>query len=84
MDIDSIWERHGHFLIIENKRPGEKIRLGALITLRALNALPGFTVWIVRGNPPRDIVAAAPIDGDEIPCDAAWLRAQIEKWWHAQ
>lgn len=39
-DVDMLWERNGHFLAIENKRPGERMKLGQLRTLRALASQP--------------------------------------------
>lgn len=50
MDIDGIVERHGQFLVMECKRPGEEVSRGQAITLHALGALPEFTVLILEGD----------------------------------
>ena len=52
-DIDFCVERHGNFFVAEGKpRMGEKIELpmGQHITLRAMAALPAFTVYLI-GEP---------------------------------
>jgi hypothetical protein len=80
-DIDMIWERHGYFLVIENKRPRERIPRGQEIALERLAALPGWTVWIVRGNPPDQIESAGRVGYPQIPMGLADLRAAIQRWW---
>lgn len=80
-DIDMYWERGGHFLFIENKRPGESFSTGQLIGLRALDKQPNCTVWVVRGNPPDDIHSAGPLDGEQFPLDVDSLRKRIQRWW---
>jgi len=49
-DIDGVIERRGHFMVLETKRPGEKIPTGQLIMLKALAALPKFHVLVITGN----------------------------------
>lgn len=83
-DIDAIIEHHGRFLVIENKRPDEEIPLGQLITLRALAALPQFTVWVVRGNPPDDIVSFGPLDAEQVPASVEDVRRAAQAWWDSQ
>lgn len=83
IDIDMLWERRGHFLAIENKRPGESFGKGQLIALRALAAQGNWTVWVARGNPPNQIVSAGALDGEQFTMDVTALRAQIQRWWDA-
>jgi hypothetical protein len=80
-DIDSAMERHGRFLILENKWPGEEIPLGQLILLRRLQALPQFEVWVVRGQPPDSIVSFGPLDGEQIPAGVEDVRKAAQEWW---
>ena len=49
-NVDGILERNGHFLILEWKRPGEKVSEGQRIMLQALAAKPSFMVVIIYGN----------------------------------
>ena len=49
-DLDGIIERKGKFLVLEWKREGEKTSEGLRRTLQALAGMPGFQVWIVRGD----------------------------------
>jgi hypothetical protein len=49
-NVDGIAERNGHFLILEWKRPGEKVSEGQKRLLQALAANPRFMVVIIYGN----------------------------------
>ena len=49
-DLDGIAERNGHFLIMEWKRPGEKMSDGQKYLLKALAANPKFMVVVIIGN----------------------------------
>ena len=49
-NVDGILERNGQFLILEWKRPGEKVSNGQKIMLQALAAKPSFMVVIIYGN----------------------------------
>jgi len=49
-NIDGILERHGRFLVLEWKRPGEELGVGQKIMLQALAGTPCFTVVIVHGH----------------------------------
>lgn len=80
-DVDMLWERNGNFLGIENKLPDERISRGQMIALRALAACPNWTIWVVRGTPPDNIISAGPIDGDQHPMDVNQLRRRIQRWW---
>lgn len=55
-DIDGIAERHGHFLWIETKRPGQKINAGQDILHKMLTENGSFTILILWGeiNDPRN------------------------------
>lgn len=81
-DIDLIIERRGHFLVVENKRPGEAISRGQMIMLRSLNELPQFTVIIVRGEPPDQIISAGPLDGEQYPMNVQQFRNWMQRWWN--
>lgn len=79
-DLDMVWERRGRFLLIENKQPGETIPKGQLITLRELER-QGWTVWVVTGRPPDDIISAGLLDGPQHPMGVQQLRLRIQRWW---
>ena len=49
-NVDGIAERNGHFLILEWKRPNEKVSEGQKRLLQALAANPRFMVVIIYGN----------------------------------
>lgn len=49
-NLDMVYERRGHFLVCEWKRPGEEFGGGQRILLLALAKTPRFTVLIVTGN----------------------------------
>ena len=49
-NVDGIAERNGQFLIMEWKRPGEKVSNGQRIMLQALASKPSFMVVIIYGN----------------------------------
>lgn len=49
-NVDGVYERFGHFLFLEFKRPGEQISQGQWILLKALAAMPKSQVWIITGN----------------------------------
>lgn len=49
-DLDGIAERNGHFLIMEWKRPGEKMSEGQKRLLAALAANTRFMVIVIIGN----------------------------------
>jgi hypothetical protein len=49
-NVDGILERNGQFLILEWKRPGEKVSDGQRIMLQALASKPSFMVVIIYGN----------------------------------
>ena len=49
-DLDGIAERNGHFLIMEWKRPAEKVSEGQKRLLQALAANSRFMVVIIYGN----------------------------------
>lgn len=49
-DLDGIAERNGHFLVMEWKRPGEKMSEGQKRLLAALASNTRFMVVVVIGN----------------------------------
>lgn len=49
-NLDMVYERRGHFLLCEWKRPGESVGGGQEILLRALAAQPSFIVLMVTGD----------------------------------
>jgi hypothetical protein len=82
-DIDAIWERRGHFLVVEVKRLGEKLWDGQLLLLRRLAEKPTFTVWIVRGekNMPQHVqrVTTDGLDTEE-PSSQEDFRSRVAAW----
>ena len=55
-NVDGILERNGQFLILEWKRPNEKVSEGQRIMLQALAAKPSFMVVIIYGNTDNETV----------------------------
>jgi len=55
-NVDGILERNGQFLILEWKRPKEKVSEGQRIMLQALAAKLGFMVVIIYGNTDNETV----------------------------
>ena len=55
-NVDGIAERNGQFLILEWKRPGEKVSEGQRIMLQALASKPSFMVVIIYGNTDNETV----------------------------
>lgn len=49
-NVDGILERNGQFLILEWKKPGEKVSEGQKRLLQAFAAKPSFMVVIIYGN----------------------------------
>ena len=49
-NIDGIAERNGKFLVMEWKRPNEKVSEGQRKLLQAFAKKPDFTVLIIEGN----------------------------------
>ena len=58
-DLDGIAERNNQFLIMEWKKPGEKLSEGQKIMLKSLAKKEGFIVTIIVGNTDNETV----IDG---------------------
>lgn len=55
-NVDGICERKGKFLIMEWKRPNEKVSKGQAILLKALAAKDDFMVVIIYGNTDNSMV----------------------------
>jgi len=55
-NVDGICERKGKFLIMEWKRPNEKVSMGQQILLKALAAKDDFMVVIIYGNTDNSMV----------------------------
>ena len=55
-NVDGILERNGQFLILEWKRPKEKVSNGQRIMLQALASKPSFMVVIIYGNTDTETV----------------------------
>jgi len=49
-NIDMVYERNGHFLVGEWKRPGEKISGGQRLLLHRLASHPHFKVLLIVGD----------------------------------
>jgi len=62
-DVDGLVERNGHFLVLEAKRPGVKIKAGQWWTINALRNTGLFTTIIIWGerNQPEQMQVIYPI-----------------------
>jgi hypothetical protein len=82
-DIDAIWERHGHFLLFEVKRPDEALPAGQLLLLRALSAFGVTEVYLVRGerNDPQTVQKITPGGLGELQyASKDGIRAIVAAW----
>jgi hypothetical protein len=81
MDMDGLCERHGHFLLIETKLPGQSIKIGQWRTLVTLSRKPEWTVFVVWGHKDRPEYAMRLRDKLEIKkLDDDYLRVIISAW----
>lgn len=55
-NIDGIAERNGKFLVMEWKRPNERVSEGQKRLLNALSRKPDFTVVVIEGNTDDQLV----------------------------
>ena len=76
-DLDGIAERNGQFLIMEWKKPGEKLSEGQKIMLKALAKKEGFIVTIIVGNTDEETVIEGywqvTKDGEFMKCGNSFL-----------
>lgn len=80
-DIDLSFERRGHFLFLEGKRPGQKITRGQTLYFDALKAGPrSITVVRFEGTPPDRINGYAQWGQPLIQANADGLRDFVRAW----
>lgn len=84
-NMDRLFDDGGkRFLVIEEKRPTEKIPGGQHACLAALSKLPMFTVWLARGTPDEltltDFHPSAPSEpfAERIPFET--YQAYVDQW----
>jgi len=82
-DIDGMVECGGRFLFLEGKPPGQVLATGQRLALQRLAALPGVTVIVIRGQPPRDVVGWDVIGKQHYDGSIAELAAFIRLWFEA-
>jgi len=83
-DIDLVYERRGHFLVLEGKRlsmMGVPFSVGQRRFYDALNSLPNFTVVHFYGQPPVDVTAFARWGHEPHPATTDELREQVRRWY---
>lgn len=64
-DVDGLVERHGHFLLIETKRPGVEVPRGQSILFDAIRKNPRWHILIIWG---------------ETDCPQSWQVWGKKKW----
>lgn len=80
-DIDLMYERRGHFLVLEGKRSGSTIRMGQRRCLDALAALrPRVYVIHFYGTPPDQVDAFGVWPLPATPATTDDLIARIQQW----
>jgi len=84
-DVDGLVERNGHFLVLEAKKPGVKIKQGQLWTFNALRNTGLFTILILWGekNMPQEmqVLYPKPLEVSPAkPCDINDVR-RVVTWW---
>lgn len=83
-DIDQAIERHGHFLFIECKRPGQRVTGGQRIFFDRLVAGPRSVRLItVEGHPPDDLTGYALWGHDVMPASTDEVRTYVRSWYDA-
>lgn len=83
-DIDGLVERNGHFLLLEGKSRGVKIKVGQEILLREWAAKPHCTAIVFWGplSDPNRLRWMHGHDVIEVDGDLARLRAWLRRWDH--
>lgn len=81
MDIDGIIERNGHFLVLEGKPLGKRIKTGQRITLRQLSKRKNFSVLILYGEPgePQEMKLLR-YHEEAIKCSKEDVKELVGKW----
>jgi len=79
-DVDGIVERKGRFLILEGKPPDKPLSKGQRILFERLARLEGFTVIIIRGYPPRDVIGWQVIGKGNYDGGLDDLRKFVRRW----
>lgn len=80
-DVDLMYERRGHFLVLEGKRTGASVRLGQRRFLDALARLrPWFFVIHFYGTPPDQVDAFGVWPSPASPGTTEDLRIRIQSW----
>ncbi|MDD5502445.1 MAG: hypothetical protein PHH26_03155 [Candidatus Thermoplasmatota archaeon] len=85
-DMDGLVERKGHFLVLEAKQPGVKIKQGQWWTFNALVNTGYFTIVILWGerNKPQEMQVLYPLPYKATPKRSADLRQlrKVVSWWY--
>jgi len=85
-NIDGIAERNGKFLVMEWKRPQERLSEGQRKLLQAFAKTPNFTVLIIEGNTDNELVVndfyqLHPFNHSKVGHGAEELKAFYVMWY---
>lgn len=81
-DVDAVIEKNGHVLIVEMKKPYERLLVGQRILYQALAGKEDITVivrWGERGA--TDMVQVINYHKSPIKCTEGRFRAILAHWW---
>jgi hypothetical protein len=82
-DIDGFVERHGHFLLIETKRPGAIVPTGQSIMFNAMISTGLFTVLVIWGETNKPELVKVMKTGGRVyqqRCNIKILKDIIKSW----
>ena len=79
-DIDGFVEVGGKFLFIEGKPPSGTLKRGQRLALERLAKIDKFTVIIIEGNPPFDIVGWMVLGKKKYKGDAEDFKRFVREW----
>jgi hypothetical protein len=82
-DVDSLLEHRGHFLYVENKRPGQLTPNGQTRTFDRLVRQPNTSLLVAVGNPPAEIQGWHWWRQPHNEGDVHAVRQLVLGWWHA-
>lgn len=79
-DIDLMFERRGHFLILEGKRAGAQFTTGQRRFYDALHQPPRYIVVHFYGTPPDEVTSFGRWGAPAKPADTEALIFAVQQW----
>jgi hypothetical protein len=79
-DIDLMYERRGHFLVLEGKREGAPFSIGQRRFYNAFHQPPRVIVVHFYGTPPTTVTSFGVWGAPAKPCNTEGLIAHVRTW----